>query len=124
MKNKSVLTGALWGIGSFVFVHIIIPLLSVGLPDIVWIVADLCISAAAFIMLYQKSKPSLLACLAVGFSVWVLLLTLFAAPLSKLYGIALTGLGVFEYIGVVALWPIACCAFSAMAVLIYMKIKK
>ena len=124
MKSKSVLAGVLWGICSFAFVNIAVPLLCVGISDSVWITANLCVCAAVLVMVYRKYNASLPVCLGIGCCTWYLLLILLALPLSKLYGIGTSGFYLFEYIGAVSLWPIICCAVSAAAVLLYAKIKK
>jgi len=102
--SKSILPAIICHIVTFLFVMVMVPVFCRGWRDMIWFslrIISAVLIAAIFTIKYHDMHPMVYFFLSV---IQDLLGFVFRPQLSRIYGIPLTPLGEFEYIGQVFVW--------------------
>ncbi len=124
-KLKNAASGALCGAFTFFTVFLLTPSIASGILDFLWIAANLIISCAGALFIFEKLIPAKAHCVFLSLFMQLALLLIFADPVSDLLGFdPNSAFGGLELLGFAVPWIFGTTAAQFAVLLIFRKLCK
>lgn len=122
----SIGAAAVCGAATFAVVFFLVPAVASGVPDFLWMAANVIIACVSAVLIFEKLIPASPIYIPASAVFQFILLLIFADPVSDLLGINLdSGFGGFEFfVGFALPWIIGTTAAQLITLLIFRKLCK
>lgn len=119
----SIAAAAICGAVTFAVVFFLVPAFASGIPDFLWMAANVIFACGAALLIFEKLLPAKPLFVLASAVFQFILLLIFAKPVSDLLGFNLdSGFGGFEFIGFSVPWIIGTTAAQFITLLIFRKL--